>query len=167
MKGDELADFSVATIWLARGDESYLIDLWRQRVDYPNLKHTMWQLREKYPRATLLIEDKGSGTSLIQELRANNIAVIPINPEGDKITRCAAISAQFEAGSVFFPKSAPWLDSLKAELLGFPNAKYDDQVDSVTQALNWIAQHRQRETRWVAPIIVTQRRRYFGDPDNW
>jgi hypothetical protein len=51
--------------------------------------------------------------------------------------------AQFEAGSVFFPKSAPWLDSLKAELLGFPNVKYDDQVDSVTQALSWIARHRQ------------------------
>jgi hypothetical protein len=66
-----------------------------------------------------------------------------MNPEGDKITRCAAISAQFEAGSVFFPKSAPWLDSLKAELLGFPNVKYDDQVDSVTQALSWIARHRQ------------------------
>jgi predicted phage terminase large subunit-like protein len=78
----------------------------------------------------------GSGTSLIQELRVNNIAVIPITPEGDKITRCAAISAQFDACSVFFPKSASWLDDLKAELLGFPNVKHDDQVDSVTQALS-------------------------------
>jgi hypothetical protein len=66
MKGDELADFSVATVWLARGEHSYLIDLWRERVDYPNLKHAIWRLREKHPKATLLIEDKGSGTSLIQ-----------------------------------------------------------------------------------------------------
>ena len=73
MKGDELADFSVATVWLARGEHSYLLDLWRERVDYPNLKHAIWRLREKHPKATLLIEDKGSGTSLIQELRANNI----------------------------------------------------------------------------------------------
>jgi predicted phage terminase large subunit-like protein len=168
MKGDELADFSVATVWLARGEHSYLIDLWRERVDYPNLKHAIWRLRERHPKATLLIEDKGSGTSLIQELRANNIGVIPVNPEGDKTTRCAAISAQFEAGCVFFPKSAVWLDSLKAELLGFPNVKNDDQVDSVTQALNWIAQHRQNQVRWVAPIIVTKPRRYPGDPpENW
>ena len=116
MKGEQLADFSVATIWLARGEHSYLIDLWRERVDYPNLKRAIWRLREKHPKATLLIEDKGSGTNLIQELRANNIAVIQITPEGDKITRCAAVSVQFEAGSVFFPKSAAWLDALKAEL---------------------------------------------------
>jgi predicted phage terminase large subunit-like protein len=167
MKGDQLADFSVASVWLARGERSFLIDLWRERVDYPNLKHAITKLRAKYPQASLLIEDKGSGTSLIQELRISNVSVIAITPEGDKITRCAAISAQFEAGSVFFPKSALWLDNLKAELLGFPNVKYDDQVDSVTQALNWIALHRQRETRWVAPIVVRQPRRYFGDPDAW
>ncbi len=168
MKGDPLADFSVATVWLARGEHSYLIDLWRERVDYPNLKRAIQQLRTKYPLASLLIEDKGSGTSLIQELRVENIAVVSITPEGDKVTRCAAISAQFEAGCVFFPKSAVWLDNLKAELLGFPNVKNDDQVDSVTQALNWIARHRQNQVRWVAPIIVTKPRRYFGDPpDNW
>jgi predicted phage terminase large subunit-like protein len=165
MKGDELADFSVATVWLVRGGYSYLIDLWRERVDYPNLKHAVWRLREKHPKATLLVEDKGSGTSLIQELRANNISVIQITPEGDKITRCAAISAQFEAGSVFFPKSAPWLDALKAELLGFPNVKNDDQVDSVTQALTWIAKRRQNQIRFVVPFVYRGRRRYFGDPD--
>jgi predicted phage terminase large subunit-like protein len=104
---------------------------------------------------------------LIQELRANNIAVIQITPEGDKITRCAAVSAQFEAGSIFFPKSSPWLDALKAELLGFPNVKNDDQVDSVTQALNWIARHRQNRVRWVAPIIVTRPRGYFGETPEW
>jgi predicted phage terminase large subunit-like protein len=168
MKGEQLADFSVATVWLIRGEHSFLLDVWRERVDYPNLKHAITRLQAKYPQASLLIEDKGSGTSLIQELRVNNVGVISITPEGDKLTRCAAISAQFEAGSVFFPKSAPWLDSLKAELLGFPNVKHDDQVDSVTQALNWIARHRQTETRWVAPIIVRTPFRCFGDmPDNW
>ena len=69
---------------------------------------------------------------------------------------------------MFFPKSAPWLDALKAELLGFPNVKHDDQVNSVTQALIWIARHRQNQIHWVAPIIVTAPRRYFGDPpDSW
>jgi phage terminase large subunit-like protein len=98
----------------------------------------------------------------------NNVGVIAIVPEVDKITRYAAISAQFEGGCVFFPKTAPWLDCLKAELLGFPNVKYDDQVDSVAQALNWIARHRQAQTRWVGPIVVTRPRKYFGDPpENW
>jgi predicted phage terminase large subunit-like protein len=168
MKGDPGADYSVATVWLGRGDYCYLLDLWRQRVEYPNLKHALDQLRKRYPTATLLIEDKGSGTSLIQELRANTVAVIGIAPEGDKVTRAAKVSAQFEAGAVLFPKTADWLSGLKAELLGFPNVKHDDQVDSVTQALSWLWQNRKKQVPWVAPIIVTAPRRYFGDPpENW
>ena len=129
MKGAPSADFSVATVWLGRGDNSFLLEVWRERVDYPNLKRAVLWMREKYPNATLLIEDKGSGTSLIQDLRANNIAVIGINPRGRQTDAGYQDSALFEAGSVFFPKNAPWLSSLKAELLGFPSVKYDDQVD--------------------------------------
>src|SRR6266436_7318807 len=163
MKGTQLADYSVATVWLARGDHSYLLDLWRERVDYPELRRAVSRLREKYAGAALLVEDKGSGTSLIQDLRAENRAVIGINPEGDKLTRAAKTSAQFEAGAVFFPKAAPWLSGLKAELLGFPNVRYDDQVDSVTQALSWISQRRQNQIPFVAPIIISRPRTYFGD----
>jgi predicted phage terminase large subunit-like protein len=154
MKGTQLADYSVATVWLARGDHSYLLDLWRERVDYPDLRRAVSRLREKYAGAALLVEDKGSGTSLIQDLRAENRAVIGINPEGDKLTRAAKTSAQFEAGAVFFPKAAPWLSGLKAELLGFPNVRYDDQVDSVTQALAWIEKRKQSYVPIVCPVIV-------------
>ena len=122
--------------------------------------------RTKYPKARLLIEDKGSGTSLIQDLRADKVAVIGINPEGDKLTRAAKISDQFAARSVFFPRNAPWLSGLKAELLGFPNVKHDDQVDSVTQALSWIGLRRQNRIACVAPLIVSRPRTYFGDNPN-
>lgn len=154
MKGTQLADYSVATVWLARGDHSYLLDLWRERVDYPELRRAVSRLREKYAGAALLVEDKGSGTSLIQDLRAENRAVIGINPEGDKLTRTAKASARFEAGAVFFPKAAPWLSGLKAELLGFPNVRYDDQVDSVTQALAWIEKRTQSYGPTACPVTV-------------
>jgi len=167
MKGTPAADYSVATVWLSRGENSYLLDLWRERVDYPKLRDAIRLVRKKYPGAIPLIEDKGSGTSLIQDLRAENVEVIAINPEGDKETRAARISVQFEAGSVLFPKNAPWLDGLKAELLGFPNTKYDDQVDSITQALAWIRQHRLNRITFVAPIIVSRPRTYFGDHPGW
>jgi predicted phage terminase large subunit-like protein len=168
MKGSPSADFSVATIWLARGENCYLLDLWRERVDYPDLRRAIGRLREKYSPAILLTEDKGSGTSLIQDLRADNISVIGINPEGDKQTRVAKVSAQFEAGSVFFPKSAPWLSSLKAELLGFPNVKHDDQVDSVSQALSWIKQRRQyHHISFASPIVFSSPRPSFDIPPNF
>jgi predicted phage terminase large subunit-like protein len=58
--------------------------------------------------------------------------------EGDKIMRLEAQTAQFAGGMVHFPKHAPWLDDLVAELLGFPGMPHDDQVDSVSQALAFI-----------------------------
>jgi len=164
MKGSPSADYSVATVWLARGDSAYLLDLWRNRVDYPELRRAINQLRERYPTAVFLIEDKGSGTSLIQDLRSEDKAPIAVDPEGDKVTRLAAVSPQFESGAVWFPKNAPWLSSFKAELLGFPNVKYDDQVDSTSQALLWIKRHRQNEIRFVEPIIFSRRRESFDIP---
>src|SRR6202158_1016883 len=163
MKGTPSADFSVATVWLARGDNSYLVDLWRERVDYPDLRRAVRRLSEKYPTAVFLIEDKGSGTSLLQDLRSEDKAPIPINPEGDKVTRLAAVSVQFESGVVWFPKGAPWLGGLKGELLGFPNVKHDDQVDSISQALSWIKRHRRNRIPFVTPIIVYTPRTCFGD----
>jgi predicted phage terminase large subunit-like protein len=164
MKGSPSADFSVATVWLARGDNAYLLDLWRDRVDYPDLRRAVNRLRETYPTAVVLIEDKGSGTSLIQDLRSENKAPIAIDPEGDKITRLAAVSPQFESGAVWVPGNALWLDSYKAELLGFPNVKYDDQVDSTSQALSWIKRHRQNEIPFVVPFVFSRPRERFDTP---
>jgi predicted phage terminase large subunit-like protein len=164
MKGAPSADYSVATVWLVRGENAYLIDLWRNRVDYPDLKRTASRLKDKYPTAALLIEDKGSGTSLIQDLRAEKKTPIAITPEGDKTARLAAVSVQFESGAVWFPKDAPWLGSLKAELLGFPNVKHDDQVDSISQALSWIKRRRQNQISFVAPIVISRPRPCFDIP---
>jgi len=66
---------------------------------------------------------------------------------------------------VLFPKDASWLGILTSELLGFPNMRHDDQVDSVTQALNWILQQRQNRVSYnIGPIIVTKPRIYPGEP---
>jgi predicted phage terminase large subunit-like protein len=167
MKGDPGADYSVATIWLSRGDNMYLLDVWRERVDYPALKRAVLRLREARAGATLLIEDKGSGTSLIQDLRDQKIAAIAVNPDGDKTTRLAKVSAQFESGAVLFPKTAPWLSALKAELLAFPGAKHDDQVDSVSQALLWSRRRRQNEFKWAMPIVVGRPRNIPGQNPSW
>jgi predicted phage terminase large subunit-like protein len=76
---------------------------------------------------------------LIQELYSHDIPAIPIRPEGDKVMRMSAQSAKIEAGTVHLPRSAPWLDDLKSEVLAFPHGLHDDQVDSISQALNWLS----------------------------
>ena len=141
----EFADYSVATVWFVKGDNCYLIDVVRERFNYPDLKRAALELRQGYPDAVTLIEEKGSGISLIQDLRDEQTSVIGIKPETDKQTRLYTCAPQFESGSVFFPgpdQNAPWVDDLVSELLTFPGGRHDDQVDSISQALTWVRARR-------------------------
>jgi predicted phage terminase large subunit-like protein len=144
MKANERADYSVCTVWLNRGETSYLLDLYRERLDFPDLKRKALALHERWRPTATLVEDKGSGTALIQELRAARLPVIACETRGDKEMRMSAQSARFEAGAVLFPSDAPWLNDLLAELLAFPASRHDDQVDSISQALEWAQQYRWR-----------------------
>ena len=86
----------------------------------------------------VLIEDKASGQSLLQELRDDaSLTLIPIQPKGDKLYRVARITPMLEAKKVLFPRHASWMQGLLDELLRFPHAAHDDQVDALSQALNW------------------------------
>ncbi|MGU3340924.1 phage terminase large subunit [Methylobacterium mesophilicum] len=142
MKASETADYSVCTVWLIRDDAHLLLDLVRERLDFPDLKRRAIALYERWRAQITLVEDKGSGTSLLQELRALNLPAIAFQPSGDKVMRMHAQSVQFEAGSVYLPRVASWFDDLLSELLAFPAGRHDDQVDSISQALEWAAARR-------------------------
>ncbi len=144
-KAGELNDYSVCTTWLMKGDDYYLLDVLRERLEYPFLKMRVIDMARRFAAHSVLIEDKGSGTQLIQDLRHEKTGVRPIEiiPEADKITRLSNQSANIEAGQVFLPESAPWLDEFKAEIMAFPNGRFDDQVDSLSQFLGW-AEHNKR-----------------------
>ncbi|MFL5193620.1 MAG: phage terminase large subunit [Microvirga sp.] len=106
----------------------------RGRYDYPELKKRAQALAQQYNPAKLLIEDTGTGSALVQELRLE-LSAIAVKPTADKIARMSAESAKFEAGLVYLPERAPWLADLEAELFSFPGSRHDDQVDSISQAL--------------------------------
>jgi predicted phage terminase large subunit-like protein len=139
MKPTELADYSVGTVWGIRGGLYYLLDLIRVRLDYPALRRKVIEVNGRWQDPTILIEDAGSGTSLLQDLYDQDIPAVGIKPEGDKVLRMSAQTAKIEAGAVHLPRQAPWLDDLRSELLAFPNGRHDDQVDSISQALFDIA----------------------------
>ena len=138
MKGDQVNDYSVGTTWLHADGQHYLIDLVRKQCDYPTLSRIVLEQYAKHKPDALLIEDNGSGCALIQDLKQrHNISSKAITPTKDKVVRLSIVSPRFEAGEVFVPKDAPWLSEFLDELLRFPQSKFDDQVDSVTQYLNW------------------------------
>lgn len=137
VKGGDQNDYSVCTTWLRRNNAYYLIDVFREKLNTPHLKKKIIELKQIHNADTILIEDTSSGSYLIPELETLGVYPIGIQPKGDKIMRFQAVTPKIEAGQVFLPKSAYWLDDFKAELLAFPQHSHDDQVDSMAQYLTW------------------------------
>jgi len=139
-KAQKTNDYSVCTSWLMQGKNFYLIDVFRKRLEFPDLKRRIVSHAEEYEAQAVLIEEAGSGISLIQELRhEDRIRPIPIRPHNDKVVRLESQSAVIEAGHVLLPENAPWLGDFLVEVLSFPSGRHDDQVDSLSQFLNWAA----------------------------
>jgi predicted phage terminase large subunit-like protein len=137
-KATELSDFSVCTTWGVRGKKLYLLGLLRQRLEYPALKRAVREQQNLFNATDVLIEDKASGTQLIQELIADGChGVTRYQPTTDKIMRLHAQTAMIENGFVYIPESASWVAEYLHEMTVFPNGKHDDQVDSTAQFLDW------------------------------
>jgi predicted phage terminase large subunit-like protein len=136
-KEGALNSWSVCTTWLIVDKRDYyLLDVTRGRFEYPKLRQTALTLAERYDPTAILLEDTSAGIALGQELRQlGQYRVKSVQVERDKVTRLYVQAAKFEAGNVYFPRNAPFLLDLEAELLSFPQGKHDDQVDSLTQAL--------------------------------
>jgi predicted phage terminase large subunit-like protein len=137
-KATELSDFSVCTTWGIAGNNLYLVDLLRRCMEYPELKREVRAQYERFRHSVVLIEDKASGTQLIQELVHEGLyAVTRYQPQTDKIMRMHAQTAMIENGFVHVPEAVPWLAQYLHELTVFPHGKHDDQVDSTAQLLDW------------------------------
>src|SRR6516164_1573437 len=102
----------------------------RQRLEFAALKGAVGGQQNLYHATEILIEDKASGTQLIQELIADGCyGVTRYQPTTDKIMRMHAQTAMIENGFVHIPESAPWLAEYLHEMTVFPKGKHDDQVD--------------------------------------
>lgn len=141
-KEDEENDFSVAQVWGEHATGYDILDRWAGRVGFPDLKAKAKTMADAWrPRGltAVLIEDKASGQSLIQELKKDSsLPVVPIKVDRDKVSRANAVVPLWEAGRVRYPEGAAWADEWLEQLYGFPKLAHDDDVDSTTQALNYL-----------------------------
>jgi len=138
-------DWSVCTTWLLVDNHFYLLDVTRDRYQYPQLRDTALALAKRYRPSAILIEDASTGIALAQELNQTRYCYIkPIPVERDKIGRLYVQQGKFAAGLVLFPRDASFL-----ELLVFPQGRNDDQVDSITQALAYDPLAYDISMRWV------------------
>lgn len=136
----EVHDYSVCTTWAVKSGTIYLLDVWRDRLEMPQLCRKVIELADHFNVERVVIEDKGAGTGLIQALRAQQFhKAVPFIPHTSKLERFEAITPRFEGGHVRVPRYAPWLEAYVDELCGFPNTAHDDQVDATSQALTYIS----------------------------
>lgn len=145
-KTDQHNDPSALTVWRIHdaAGKAYLEHVEVERMDYPTLRARVLAMAVKYPPSAILIEDKASGQSLLQELKAvTSLPFIAINPTEDKVTRAVSCCGTIEAGNVSLPVAAPWLADYRKELIKFNHNKdliknqKKDQVDSTSQFINW------------------------------
>ena len=137
-KPTELSDYSVCTTWGVKERHLYLLHVFRKRLGYPELKRAVREQAEAFNPQTMMIEDKASGTQLIQELVNEGMHSIKrYEPTMDKIMRMHSVTSTIENGFVHIPDKAAWLGEYLHELTTFPLGKYDDQADSTSQALDW------------------------------
>lgn len=132
-------DYSVCTTWgIGRGSYS-LLEVWKEKVEFPDLKAQVKALAAKWKPAVILMEDTSAGVGILQELkRDTRLPLIPISVPDDKVARANQASPTFEAGNVLMPADPPaWVADYVDSLCLFPAAKNDDEVDSTTQFINW------------------------------
>lgn len=142
-KTGQLNDYSVFQCWGYPGDgTAYLLDQVRGKWEAPELLSTaraFWNKHKAITGAGTLrafkIEDKVSGTGLIQTLKRERIPVQGIKRDRDKVTRAIDVGPTAEAGCVYLPQNAPWLSGLLAELESFPAGAHDDQIDPMMDAV--------------------------------
>ena len=150
-KATELSDYSVCTTWSMHEKKFYLRDVFRERLAYPELRSKVIEHALKWRAGLILVEDSANGPALeadIYGMRIVNLANIELcRPDGDKIVRMARQCARIADGSVLLPKDAEWLKTFLDECRAFPHGKNDDQVDSMSQFLNWRYEYNQNRVR--------------------
>jgi predicted phage terminase large subunit-like protein len=146
----ETADHSVGTVWGAKGLDFYLLDLVRGRFEVPELRREVLRLGHQWRVDQIVIENTELGHAIEQDLRrGGEWRVILPRAHSDKESRFLAQSARFESGQVHVPQDAPWFAAWLDELLAFPNGRHDDQVDSTSQALDYL-------TKRMHPLHASQ-----------
>jgi len=135
-KGNLDSDYVAGQVWGRLGADCYLLDQVRGRMDFPAMLKAFEALTLRWPQAhRKLVEDAAAGAPLVSTLRSKIAGIVPVTARASKEARLASVSSTFEAGNVHLPKHTAWTEAYIDELVTFPGAKNDDQVDATSQAL--------------------------------
>lgn len=135
-KTKETNDYSVCVTVGVSKNRYYVLDVWRHRVEFPDLSRAMVSEYCKWNPHVVVVEDTAAGQSLIQSMRRETrLPILPVKADRDKVSRAHAVTPTHEAGLVFIPPHEHWCCDFEDELASFPTAPHDDQVDAFVHAM--------------------------------
>lgn len=150
------SDYSAGMTWGYRDGEWYLLDIIRAQMPFNELTDRVIAWHRHWKADALVIEGASIGISLYQMAKKAQLPGIirAPTPKGSKEDRLAKATVKLQSGDFLLPETAPWLDALRKELLGFPDATNDDQVDALSQFVdfafyseNWVKAERDSSGR--------------------
>lgn len=147
------ADFVVGQVWGKKDSKFYMLYQVRARLSFNDTKNMILNVRSKFPNASgILIEESANGYAIINELSSTIPGIVPVKAIGSKESRARAITPYVEAHNVFLPADSTG-DMIIDECTRFPHGKNDDQVDALTQALNYFRDNDRRVQTFNKAIL--------------
>ena len=134
------ADYVVGMVVGQAGNRFYVLDLVREKMDIIKTINMIRRMYNKHALSGTVIELAASGYAAYQMLSQKVPGLIGFKPEKSKVARASGIVPMVEAGNIFLPASASWLEAYINEFSLFPASKNDDQVDALTMAVNYMSQ---------------------------
>lgn len=150
-KDGEENDYSACITWAVNGNQFYVINVWKDKLQFPELRKAMIVLAERYKPRQIIIEDKASGQQLLQVLRREtSLPVTAYNPKGfSKVERMAIAAIEVEAKRVYIKNSSLWCEEFIHDITTFPSGRYKDTCDAFSMFINW---HKERPSFFIGSI---------------
>lgn len=132
---NEKNDFFVLSTWaVTKNNDLLLLEVFREHADTVKHEKIMKDNHTKWNPRFQGVENKTFGLNIIQKCITLGLPIKPLKADTDKISRARPLAARYETGTVYHRQNTPWLVDFEDELIGFPNAKHDDQVDTAAYA---------------------------------
>jgi predicted phage terminase large subunit-like protein len=141
-KGGPTNSFGVVQVFAVDGEIYYLLDQWREQSSYREFRSAVWSFIKRNRPSVVLIEATGQGPALKSDIREQKgMEVVMITPANSKIERLRRHRRIIRAGRVQLSEHATWRDDFLTEAIMFPYGAHDDQIDALSQFLDWIVKH--------------------------
>jgi predicted phage terminase large subunit-like protein len=136
LKDKQTSDYTVIGTWiLTPENELLLYNVFRERLEVPDQWPEIKKQRQRYNRLLFqAVEDKASGTGIIQTARKEGKPLKKLTADTDKVSRAFDIALMYENGMVYHLSNAAWLTDYENEITKFPKAEFDDQMDMASYA---------------------------------